>query len=320
MAVPERTRTIANLSVAPMADGSSLQVPVHILSGAGPGPCLAAVAGVHGDEAEGISALLELSQTLELSSFRGRLLLIPIANPLAFAASQRRTPVDGADLNRLFPGNPSGTLSERLARALFDTVRNNAQFLLTLHGWYATGATLPHVEVSNLASPVRQASYDAAFASGFAYVRASDWSPGLFPAAVNAAGIPAMEAELGGGGRTHRQTRQDYIQYVLALMRHLGMREGAAPEVAAPRRVWRSQHVMPACGGVMISDMPLGAQLRRGDVLGTVSDLTGTPLEELKAPFDGVLMARRQFISVVPGDLAFTVFGDDLTIRTTRDG
>jgi predicted deacylase len=58
----------------------------------------------------------------------------------------------------------------------------------------------------------------------------------------------------------------------------------------------------------MISDIPLGAKVRSGEVLGVVMDLHGAPLEHLKAPFDGVLMARRNFISIMPGDLAFTVF------------
>jgi predicted deacylase len=306
--VPDQTRAVFDLFVAHTADGAKLAVPVHVLAGSGEGSCLAIVAGVHGDEAEGISALYEMSRTLDLASFRGRLLLVPIANPLAFGANQRRTPADGVDLNRIFPGKPGGTVSEQLAHRIFELVRSNAYFLLTLHGWYATGDTLPHVEVSDIASAFRKTTYEAAFASGFEFVRAVHWHPGLLPAAINAVGIPSMEAELGGGGYTRRAFREQYSAHILALMRHLGMRDGKDDLPSRKREVWVSEHVVPSCGGVMISDIPLGAKVRSGEVLGIVTDLHGVSVEHLKAPFDGVLMARRNFISIMPGDLAFTVF------------
>ena len=313
--IPYRTRVVRDLFVARMADGTTLNLPVHILAGSDDGPCLAVVAGVHGDEAEGISALFALSHSLDLSSFRGHLLLIPIANPLAFGASQRRTPIDGLDLNRIFPGKPNGTPSERLAHSLFGLVRSNAQFLMTLHGWYATGDTLAHVEVSDIESPLRMVSYAAAFGSGFEYVRATRWHSGLFPAAINAVGIPSMEAELGGGGLTRNAVRQQYCGYVFALMRHLEMMDSVGDPPRRDRAVWHSEHVVPTCGGVMISDIALGTSVQTGDTLGIVTDLHGTLLEELTAPFDGVLIARRNFISVMPGDLAFTLFKPALSVR-----
>ncbi len=313
--VSDHTRLVHEVFVAHMPDGTRLSVPVHVLAGAGSGPCLAVVAGVHGDEAEGISALFAISKSLDLASFNGRLLLVPVANPLAFGAHQRRSPADGADLNRIFPGNADGTVSERLAHKVFDLVRFNAQFLLTLHGWYATGDALGHVEVADAASPFRTASYDAAFASGFEYVRATTWHPGLLPAAINAVGIASMEAELGGGGLTRQAYRQRYCDHILALMRHLGMIERADRPPSRDRGVWISEHVIPSCGGVLVSDIALGTSVASGDLLGVVTDLKGDALEELAAPFDGVLVARRNFISVAPGDLAFTVFRPAPEIR-----
>ena len=65
----------------------------------------------------------------------------------------------------------------------------------------------------------------------------------------------------------------------------------------------------------MISDIALGTSVQTGDILGIVTDFHGTLLEELTAPFDGVLIARRNFISVMPGDLAFTLFKPALSAR-----
>ncbi len=304
--VPDHTRVVIGLEVAPLADGSMLRVPVHVLAGRGRKPCLLAAAGIHGDEAEGISALLELSNELALSDLRGRLILVPIANPPAFGANQRRSPLDGLDLNRIFPGRVDGTPSERLAYSLFELARDNADFLFTLHGWYATGDTLPFVEVAAGPSPVRARSYEAAAASGFSHVRAADWHSGLFPAAVTNAGIPAMEGEIGGRGYTRPPLRSAYRSHVLALMKHLGMLDGDPPPPG--HHVYVSEHVRPRSGGVLFSGLELGARVAEGQPLGSVHDLEGVIRETLIAPFDGVLMARRNYLSVSPGDLAFTLF------------
>jgi predicted deacylase len=298
------------LSVARLADGSHLNVPVHVITGTGEGSCLAVVAGVHGDEPEGISAVFELSRELDPRSFQGRLILVPIANPPAFAANQRRSPIDSIDLNRVFPGRADGTPSERLAHQLFELVKNNADFLFTLHSWYATGDSLPHVEVAAEDTPISAAGYEAAFASGFEYVRAASWNAGLFPSAVNRAGIPAMEAEIGGMGRSRPNYRRQYKEHVLKLMLHLGMREGPSrsPAIPAKRTIHVSQHVVAGTGGVLLSDVPLGTLVNEGEPLGIITDPHGTQLETLRSPFAGVLLARRHFLSVAPGDLAFTVF------------
>lgn len=306
--VPDGTRRLFSLSVAPLGDGSLLSVPVHVLAGRGSEPCLAVVAGVHGDEAEGIAAVLELSRDIDLAALSGRLILVPIANPPAFAAHRRRSPIDGLDLNRVFPGNPNGSLSERLAHRLFELVRENAQFLFTLHSWYSTGDALPHVEISGKNLPTRDASLRAAIASGFRYVRIADWQPGLFPSAANAAGIPSMEAEIGGMGTSRKEYRRQYRDHILSLMRHLGLLAGSPPEPSRDNGVYVSQHLIAGAGGALLTNAVLGATVRKGELLGTIVDPHGAHLEELRAPFDGVLMARRTFLSATPGDIVFTLF------------
>jgi hypothetical protein len=305
---PDGTRRQFSLSIARLGDGSLLTVPVHVLAGTGAGPCLAVVAGVHGDEAEGIAALFELSREMQLTEMKGRLVLVLIANPPAFAAHQRRSPVDGIDLNRVFPGSPSGSLSERLAHRLFLLVKENAQFLFTLHSWYATGDALPHVEISGKELPTREATFRAAVASGFSHVRLADWHPGLFPSAANTVGIPSMEAEIGGMGTSRTEYRKQYGDHIRALMRHLGMLSEPSAQPSRRPDAFVSQHVTAGTGGVLLTDAVLGSAARKGDLLGTIVDPQGGLLEELRSPFDGVLMARRTFLSVTPGDIVFTLF------------
>jgi uncharacterized protein len=299
------TRRSFALAVVELADGSTLRVPVHVAVGREVGPCLAVVAGVHGDEPEGIVAVDRLWREERLAELRGTLLLVPVANPPAFAAHQRRSPLDGIDLNRVFPGDPRGRPSERLAHSLFELVAGNAQFLYTLHSWFATGEALPHVEFQD-GPPVREASLAGAFGCGFPYLRASDWHPGVFPRAVSDAGIPAIECEVGGGGLVSDAYRDVMRQSILALMRHLEMLPGAAP--ARPdAMVCRSLHVVATTGGMLRLGVDLGGRVAQEEQVGVVTDLHGRVRESLHAPASGVVAALRRAVSVGPGDMVVRI-------------
>ena len=84
------------LAAVRLGDGSTLQVPVRVAAGRKPGPTLAVVAGVHGDEPDGMAALLNLwDGDCPVSDLTGTLILVAVANPMAFGAPQRRSPIDG---------------------------------------------------------------------------------------------------------------------------------------------------------------------------------------------------------------------------------
>ena len=305
------TRHSFALRVTPLADGSVLRVPVlvaagHVAVGPTAGPCLALVAGVHGDEAEGMAALVDLWRDLDPATLSGSVILVTVANPPAFGANQRRSPIDGVDLNRVFPGNAEGSPSERLAHALFRLVADNAQFLFTLHSWYATGDAIPHVEFQATPSPVRDASLKAALGAGFVHIKAADWHPGLFPRAAVAAGIPAMESELGGAGIYTAAHLAAHRRHITALMRHMGILPGAAPP-AAGAQVYDTASVIAPRGGMLRSSVTLGERVAKGQAMATIGDLHGAPRETLCAPEEGIVATVRNFLSVSAGDLVFRI-------------
>ena len=92
-----------------MANGSEIPLFLHeIDGGAGSGPTVGICAGIHGNERTGTEIVLETARRYADSSFRGRLVLVPVANPFAFEANRRHTPTDELNLNRVFPGNSDG--------------------------------------------------------------------------------------------------------------------------------------------------------------------------------------------------------------------
>lgn len=119
--------------------GRQLTLEVLAVKGRRPGPVLLAAAGVHGDEYEGIFAVRKLFEELNPEEMSGTFLGIPVCNTLAFENISRETPAyaDGLNLAREFPGNPSGSYTQRLADALMSFVlrnlRSDADALIDLH-------------------------------------------------------------------------------------------------------------------------------------------------------------------------------------------
>src|SRR6187431_726117 len=116
-----------------LAVNAGLSLPLLIARGAAEGPVFAVTAGVHGDEYEGVRAIFEVFDSLDTASLRGTLLAVPVVNPPAYGACQRTSPVDGANLARVFPGKVDGSLSERIAAVLVREVIGKADFYLDLH-------------------------------------------------------------------------------------------------------------------------------------------------------------------------------------------
>lgn len=305
-ALPLNSRHRFAYYVANMADGSRLALPVMVMVGTARRPRLVCVAGVHGNEHEGITALLELWGELPNADLQGTLVMVPVANPPAFRASTRRNPEDMVDMNRIFPGQEDGSITERLAYHLFHGIVLGADFVLSMHGWSDGALVLPYTEYPQ-ESPVTGASLAAARIFGLAHLEAWDWPYGLLCAACNRAGIPAIEPEIGGLGCTVPERRALYKRGVRNLMKHLGMQPGTPEVPLSVHQVKRTRLFAPA-GGVLHRSVELGAQVNASDEVAAITDLTGRLVAQVNAPVAGFVAAQTLRASVNPGDSVAVIF------------
>jgi predicted deacylase len=305
--LPAASRHAFDLAVARLADGSSLTVPVQVLVGSRPKPRLVAIAGVHGDEPDGMLALLDFAAGIDPRRLRGTLVLVPVANPPAFAAHQRRSPLDGLDLNRIFPGRVDGTPSERLAYRIVNDFLRGADLVFTLHSWYATGMVLPHVEAPDGEDDVSRRSWEAAVAAGFRRIRRSRWQAGVLGVTALEHGIPVLEAEIGGQGTSAAENRSAYIEHLTRLAQHLGILDGKVRPNPGVEVLDRGLVHAPA-GGMLRVRKDVGDYVEAGMVLATVTNLHGEPVAEMTAPHDGLIVAIRRFVSVNRGDVVFALY------------
>jgi predicted deacylase len=297
------------LRVARLADDTDLTLPVNVLVGRRPAPRLTMVAGVHGDEYDGVTAMLDLWLALDPADLDGSVAMVPVANPPAYRAMRRRSPADEIDMNRIFPGDPTGSLTHRLAARISAEVVPGSALLLSMHGWGATGLTAPYVEYP-AGLPVTPASQAAAHAFGLPYVEAIDWHPGLLAAATARGGIPAIEPEIGGQAVARPDGGALYQQGTRNLLRHLGILSGTADRVTPALELTGRDDadVIAPVGGVFRALLAPGTPVAAGAPIARITDWRGADLAVLTAPRAGVVLSMRSRAVVEPGDSVALLF------------
>jgi predicted deacylase len=284
------------LEVAPRGDDGA-RIPVSLVRGAGDGPVLALVAGTHGYEYPGITALQRLRQSIDPRRLRGTLLLVHIANPPSFyGRTVYVSPADGKNLNRVFPGRADGTLSERIAHAITTEVIAQADFLVDLHAGDGNEALRPYVYMPVTGDARLDAASRAlalAFGLDHIVIDTGRTAPGEATKFVDqtalARGAPAITTETGQLGQNDERSVALAEHGVRNLMRHLGMIDGT-PEPNA-HVVWLEgyQVITSPVTGVFRATVRDGYAIAEGGLLGELYDAFGAKVSDVRAPFAGIV-------------------------------
>ena len=294
------------LVIGAAPDGTPVELPVNVAVGRAPRPRVVAVAGVHGDELEGPAALLDAWPALPVKRLRGCLVTVPVANPPAFRAGRRRSPFDDQDLNRVFPGRADGTLTERIAHRLFSDVVVDADFLLSMHSWYANALVMPYVETPAV-GPTTESTLGIARILGLSWIEPIEWHPGLLVSVANRANVPAVETEIGGLGISVPERNALQARALMNLLRHLRMLPGT-PDIGAPPALVRRTELRAPTAGVLRPEVTVGDPIAPGRRVGRIVDLNGRPKGEIVATASGIIAALRLAIAVEAGDLVAVLF------------
>lgn len=275
---------------------AGIEVPVVEAAGAADGPHLTVIAGVHGCEYASIAAVRQWSTGLADRELSGRVTVVPVLNMPAFTArSPFVVPEDGKNLNRCFPGDPDGTLAERLAHATFTQLITDSDALIDAHCGDLPEALEPFALYE--AGPMQDRAHALAVAYGLGYVIRQEPGPdravgGTTSAAAAQIGIPAITAEAGGCGLIEQAAVDLHLRGLDRVLRTLGMDDGTpGPEVPAPQVLSRFIWLRSAAAGWWQPAVSPGEQVSEGQVLGTVSTIDGASvLQSIHAPTAGVPM------------------------------
>ena len=294
----------------PAGVDAATNIPVIVINGASPGPKLALVAGAHGTEYASIIALEKLAQSTEATDLAGTLIIVPLVNLASFAQKvPHLNPVDGKNMNRLYPGKPDGTQTDRALWAIGKQVIEKCDYLIDLHGgdldenlrsysyWPQTGK-----------EPLDATSRAMVLAFGLDHIIIQK---NLSPAVAGATSIsrfaedlgkPTIIAEAGHAGTTEAADVDALVRGCTNVMHHLKMLPGAVTPVAHP--LWigpittaRSEH-----DGIFYPLVTPEAYVQQGMRIGYVTDYFGNKLADVTSPVSGVVAYICSVPSMKKGD------------------
>jgi len=309
MKVEPGDKQCGRVEIGRRPDGSQIYIPVMIANGAGDGPALNVSSGCHGDEYEGSVAIRRWWKALDPQALRGVFLGVPVINVLAYEAGTRQSWIDHTNLNRVYPGNPTGFITERLAHIYLNEVVYKADMVMDLHGG-GNIQIMGHQVIwrTNPGGPeVTEKAFKLAKATGWKYIwKGSGTWGGTVTIEALKKGIPALTVEAGGEGRCLEPIVQDFEKLIGNVMKTYKMIDGQ-PETADKLIMFQGSFLHCNVGGLYTQKVGLHERVKEGQELATIEDLFGEVVETIRAPFDGIVSSKRTFPTVNPGDWALQV-------------
>jgi len=297
------------LTVGEARDGSSVGLPVAVVEGAGPGKTLYIQAASDGDELNGVGVVRRLVPRLDPAELSGTILIVGIVNYHAFQVAEHRNPIDDTKMNRAYPGDETGTSSERIAAATFD-VAARADLALDLH----QGSTSRMIEEARVRCGKRHRLHEEcltlAKVFGCGYILDQKGPDGQLARAGPDEDIPTIDPELGGNVGWDDDSIRAGLDGVFNVLRYYGFLDGRVVPEPQTRASGFEQYATPS-GGLVSFEPDLTDRVSRGDVLFEVTDPFGTTKARVTADSDGIFWRTRRLPQVATGEYVCSL-GTDL--------
>ena len=296
--------TFATLHWTPDQSFGSIATPVPVLvaHGTKPGPQLCLTAAIHGDELNGIEMVRRLMYKLEPDELAGTVIGVPIVNLDGFRSGSRYLS-DRRDLNRYFPGNKNGSAASRVAHSLYSNIVSHCDYLVDLHTGSQKRVNLPQLR-ADLDNPDV-----VAFAKHFGGMTVLH-SPGVTGMLRDAAvkdGIVAVTMEAGGPNRLETQAVNYGVQALETLLENLQMQK-ASRFWSAPQPVFfESEWIRADQGGILLAEVKLNDKVKKGQILGTVTDPISNTGSAIIAPYNGRVLGMAVNQVIHAGFAAFRI-------------
>jgi len=276
----------------------SIMIPLTVIRH-GEGPTALLTGANHGDEYEGPIALFDLAATLNAEAVSGRLIIIPAMNYPAFRAARRTSPIDAGNMNRVFPGRPDGSVTEKIADYFQRTLLPLADYVLDIHAGGKTLEFVPFAAAHLLDDPAQQARCVAAmeaFNAPYGMMLLEIDATGMYDSAAEALGKVFVSTELGGGGSATARTATIAKRGVRNFLRHAGILGGSpayAPSVKLDMPDERC-YVSSETRGLLEPCVDLGESVANGQLLARIHDIdrSGRAPTNYHARIDGLLAGR----------------------------
>ncbi|MBE9221859.1 succinylglutamate desuccinylase/aspartoacylase family protein [Cyanobacterium stanieri LEGE 03274] len=294
---PSQVKQI-QIPVAKLPTQTMMSLPVTVINGKEDGARLWLSAAIHGDEINGVEIIRRVVSLINPERLKGCIIAVPIVNVFGFIEQSRYLP-DRRDLNRSFPGSESGSLASRLAELFMREVVANCTHGIDLHTAAIHRVNLPQIRANLEDEETRL----CAIAFNTPVMIHATTRDGSLRQAASKKGIPILLYEGGEALRFDGKAIDTGVRGILRVMNYLKMYNIYNHDLEKKSiMVHKSKWIRASSSGIYLLETELGAEVRKKQVLGKITDPFGNKSVAIKAPFSGIVIGHVQNPLVNQGD------------------
>lgn len=278
------------------------------------------VTGIHGDELEGQYVCFELLQRIaaQKEKLSGIVDVYPAMNPLGIDSITRGVPAFDLDMNRLFPGDINGNMTEYLAAKIVEDI-TGSDLCVDIHASNIYLTEIPQIRINELHKDIlvplaKKANVDFIWVHGASTVLESTLAYSL-----NSRKVPTLVVEMGVGMRITKAYCDQMVDGIFSLMKELGIWQGDVPEPGKPIISEDEEDVCflnAATSGIFVQRVKHWERLKKGDLVGQIIDpLSGKVLDDVVSPVNGILFTIREYPVVDAGSLLGRLLREEILDR-----
>ena len=305
--------THLTIKISESSTGRPVQTPIFIANSKEPGPALFLIAGVHGNELNGVGAVRALINQIDGTQLRGSLVCMPVVNVPGFLAGSRTLP-NSEDINRLFPGTKDGSPGERIADMLMQ-VLSQCDYGITIHTAVDNWFNMVHTRADVSDPETRR----LARAIGCEVMVNEVAIEGMLRRAMNDIGIPCVLIEAGEPNTFDREVIDQVFIGIKNAMVDLGMLPGEMKEPLFRVIVKKTELIRANHGGIIDMKVSPRQLVYEKDPLFSITNPFGKERDIQKAPFTGMVLGIRTRPIAAPGTPVVHLLKLDKTLSKVEE-
>jgi uncharacterized protein len=288
---------LTRLNISRLPSGTIIDIPVHVFRGPEDGPVLLLMAGMHGDEVNGVETVRRMLRQKLLHPQRGTIIAIPVLNIYGFLNFSREVP-DGKDVNRSFPGNERGSLASRVAHTFVREILPWVDYGIDFHTGGASRDNYPQVRCLLTNKEAEKMAY----AFGAPYIINANYRAKSLRKEASKHGKSIIVYESGESLRFDEDGILHGINGTLRVLEELNMQQSQVVPAKPPVVCIKTSWVRAKVSGLFRSHIALGEYIQKSQVIGNIADPYGQMSVRIKAPRAGYVIGLNRMPVVNQGD------------------
>ncbi len=300
--IPKGSSVLLDLEVAKLHTRTTVKVPVIVNRAKKSGPVVLLLAGLHGDEVNGVAIIREIIAQKINKPTKGTIICIPVFNIFGYLIQTREFP-DGRDLNRVFPGSTNGSLASQFAHQFIENIVPFVDYIIDFHTGGGEKDNMAQIRCHE--SEVETMKLAEIFNPPF--IIHSDYIAKSLRETLHKMNKTVLLFEGGKSKSISPKVIAHGVRGTKNILKHLGLIEGEIEKTVVPIHIKKTKWLRAPYSGMFKLNVKNGAIVKKKEVLGIILDPFGDFKKKVFAPFDGHIFCINKTPIVNKGDALFHI-------------